>query len=262
MKMNKQLLKIQWISFSAMLTTQLQRIARLWVQTLLPPIITMSLYFLIFGGVIGSQISKIHGFTYMQYISPGLIMMSAITNSYGHITAVVFGAKFQRHIDELLVSPTSNITILLGYICGGMVRGFISALVVFFVALFFTHIHIMHPFFAILVVFLSSALLSLGAFINSIYAKKIDDVSIIPTFILTPLTYLGGVFYSISALPKLWQEISLCNPILYLINAFRYSFFGISDVPIWDALMMIGFFVLLLFLICYKLLDKGIGMRS
>ncbi len=260
--MDKKLFKIQMVSFYTILETQVRKIIRIWAQTLLPPVITMTLYFLIFGTVIGSQVRDIDGLNYMQYIAPGLIMISTLTNAYSHVTSFVFGAIFQRSIEELLVSPTTNLVILLGYIFGGVLRGFLSAIAVLIVAIFFTHLPIKHPFFAIFVVFLSSVLLSLAGFINALYAKRFDDIMIIPTFVLTPLTYLGGVFYSINALPPFWQHVSQLNPILYLINAFRYSFFGISDVPIFHAMLVSSLFTLALFILCYRLLNKGIGLRQ
>ena len=235
---------------------------RIWLQTIVPPVITMSLYFIIFGNLIGSQIGEIQGFTYMQFIVPGLIMMSVITNSYMNVCSSFFSTKFQKSVEELLVSPTPSYIIILGYILGGIARGTLVGCAVLAVALLFTHMTIHSIFFLIVFIFLTSLLFSLAGLANGIFAKKFDDVSIIPTFILTPLTYLGGVFYSIEQLPTLWQNISQLNPILYMINGFRYGFLGISDVHLGFALSVITLFCFALFFLNFTLLQKGVGLRS
>ncbi|MEM8815626.1 MAG: ABC transporter permease [Pseudomonadota bacterium] len=238
------------------------RILRIWVQTIVPPAITMTLYFIIFGNLIGSRIGSMDGFDYMQYIAPGLIMMSVITNSYGNVVSSFFGAKFGRHIEEMLVSPMSNAAIIVGHVAGGVIRGLLVGGLVTVIALFFTKLEVAHPLITLSMVLLSSIVFSLMGFINAIYAKKFDDISLIPTFILTPLTYLGGVFYSISLLPEFWQTVSKANPILYMVNAFRYGILGASDISIAYAYAIVVFFVVALFSACLMLLNRGIGIRE
>ena len=209
------------------------------VQTIVPPAITMTLYFIIFGNLIGRRIGVMDGYDYMQYIAPGLIMMSVITNSYGNVVSSFFGAKFGRHVEEMLVSPMSNAAIIIGHVAGGVLRGVLVGLLVTVIALFFTRLEVQHPIVTITIVLLSSTVFALAGFINAVFAKKFDDISIIPTFVLTPLTYLGGVFYSISLLPDFWQKASLANPILYMVNAFRYGILGTSDIGIGKAYAII-----------------------
>ncbi|XDD41426.1 ABC transporter permease [Leptospira sp. WS60.C2] len=238
------------------------RIIRIWVQTLIPPVITMALYFLIFGELVGRQIGKIGNFTYIDFIVPGLIMMSVITNSYNNVVSSFFSSKFQKNIEELLVSPTSPYTIVLGYTFGGVVRGLFVGILVTLTSLFFTNLQFQHPFIIIITVFLTSILFSLGGFFNALFAKKFDDVTIIPTFILTPLTYLGGVFYSVKNLPEFWQTISYFNPILYMVNLFRYGFIGITDVNLLFSLGFILFLSIVLFLLNVRLMKIGYGIRN
>jgi ABC-2 type transport system permease protein len=238
------------------------RYLRIWVQTLLPPAITMSLYFVIFGNLIGPRIGPMDGYTYMQFIVPGIIMMSVITNSYSNVVSSFFGAKFQRHIEEILVSPTPNYTILVGYLSGGVGRGLLTGLIVTLIATAFTDLQIHNIGVIISVVFLTSVLFSLGGFINAVFARTFDDISIVPTFVLTPLTYLGGVFYSIKLLPDFWHGVSLANPILYMVNAFRYGFLGASDIPIGTAYAIILLFIVLLGGLSLFLLERGVGLRS
>lgn len=238
------------------------RIIRIWVQTLIPPVITMALYFLIFGELVGRQIGKIGNFTYIDFIVPGLIMMSVITNSYNNVVSSFFSSKFQKNIEELLVSPTSPYTIVLGYTFGGVVRGLFVGILVTLTSLFFTNLQFQHPFIIIITVFLTSILFSLGGFFNALFAKKFDDVTIIPTFILTPLTYLGGVFYSVKNLPEFWQTISYFNPILYMVNLFRYGFIGITDVNLLFSLGFILFLSIVLFLVNVRLMKIGYGIRN
>lgn len=251
-----------WIGFATIVRREFQRVLRIWVQTLVPPAITMTLYFIIFGNLIGSRIGEMGGYDYMQFIAPGLIMMSVITNSYGNVVSSFFGAKFGRHVEELLVSPMPSSLILLGYMCGGMLRGLAVGAVVTTVALFFTELDVAHPWVTASTVLLTAAVFSLMGFINAIYAQKFDDVTIIPTFVLAPLTYLGGVFYSISLLPEFWQTVSKANPILYMINAFRYGMLGVSDISIGTAYALIGVALVVLYSIAWYLLDRGIGLRS
>ncbi|MGV3666028.1 MAG: ABC transporter permease [Leptospira bouyouniensis] len=238
------------------------RIIRIWVQTLIPPVITMALYFLIFGELVGRQIGKIGDFTYIEFIVPGLIMMSVITNSYNNVVSSFFSSKFQKNIEELLVSPTSPYTIVLGYTFGGVVRGLFVGILVTLTSLFFTNLRFQHPFIIIITVILTSILFSLGGFFNALFAKKFDDVTIIPTFILTPLTYLGGVFYSVKNLPEVWQTISYLNPILYMVNLFRYGFIGITDVNLIFSLGFILVLSILLFLLNVRLMRVGYGIRN
>ncbi|TPE55514.1 ABC transporter permease [Maribrevibacterium harenarium] len=251
-----------WIAFYTILRREIRRFMRIWPQTLLPPAITMSLYFAIFGNLIGSRIGEMGGFSYMQYIVPGLIMMSVITNSYSNVASSFFSAKFQHSVQELLVSPTPNWVILTGYVLGGVARGLFVGLIVTVLSLFFTKLHLQNLLLTVVVVFLTAVMFSLGGFVNALFARSFDDVSIVPTFILTPLTYLGGVFYSISLLPDFWQAVSLLNPVLYMVNAFRYGILGVSDINVGWALVIIVAFSVALFAVGLSLLNRGRGIRS
>ncbi len=240
---------------------EIRRFLRIWLQTLLPPAITMSLYFVIFGNLIGPRIGEMEGYGYMEFIVPGLIMMSVITNSYGNVVSSFYGTKFQRHIEEMLVSPIPISVILIGYVTGGMARGLAVGAIVTCLSLFFTDLQIHNIWVTLSVVLLTSTLFALGGLINAIYANSFDDITIVPTFILTPLTYLGGVFYSISLLPEFWQNVSLINPILYMVNTFRYGILGISDIPLGLAFTIIIGFVIGLYCYAYYLLRIGKGIR-
>jgi ABC-2 type transport system permease protein len=251
-----------WVAFSTLLTREVRRFLRIWPQTLLPPAITMTLYFIIFGNLIGSRIGEMGGFDYMEYIVPGIIMMSVINNAYANVASSFFSAKFQNHIEELIVAPVPNYLILAGYVAGGTARGLCVGLIVTIVSLFFTQIPVQHIFITISMVIFSAILFALGGFINGIYARSFDEIAIIPTFILTPLTYLGGVFYSISLLPEFWQNVSMLNPILYMVNAFRYGMLGISDIPIYSAFAIIFAFIIGLSAFALHLLNKGTGLRN
>jgi len=253
---------LNWVGLKTIVTKEVLRVLRIWVQTIVPPAITMTLYFIIFGNLIGRRIGTMDGFDYMQFIAPGLIMMSVITNSYGNVVSSFFGAKFGRHIEEMLVSPMSNATIILGHVAGGVLRGLLVGAVVTAVALAFTDLHVEHPLITISMVLLSSTVFALAGFINAVFARKFDDISIVPTFVLTPLTYLGGVFYSISLLPDFWQQVSRANPILYMVNAFRYGILGVSDIGIGYAYAIVGLFVVGLFTACLMLLNNGVGIRE
>ncbi|NQZ26369.1 MAG: ABC transporter permease [Colwellia sp.] len=250
------------IALKSILTKEVQRFMRIWVQTLVPPAITISLYFVIFGSLIGSRIGEMGGFDYMSFIVPGLIMMSVITNSYSNVASSFFSAKWQRNVEEMLVAPVPNWVIVAGYVGGGMCRGILVGLIVTLVSLLFVDIQLHNIWVIIATVVLTSATFALGGLINAIFAGSFDDISIIPTFILTPLTYLGGVFYSISLLPDFWQGVSQANPIVYMVNAFRYGFLGISDVSLVTAFAVIIFFIVTLFTIAMTLISKGIGLRS
>lgn len=249
------------IALQTLLTKEILRFMRIWSQTLIPPAITMSLYFIIFGKFIGSQIKHINGFTYIQYIVPGLIMMSIMTNAYANTASSFFLTKFNKSIEEMIVSPMSNLVMLLGFMLGGTVRGLLVGVIVTFIALLFTHVPLTHPSIVISVAILSSMLFSLGGLINGIYAKRFDDISFIPTFILTPLTYLGGVFFSIQQLPPTWRSISMVNPILNMVDTFRFGILGTSDLNIYFGFSLVLSFFIILFIWAWVLLNKGIGIK-
>ena len=251
----------KWIAFRTILIKEVRRILRIWPQTLLPPVITMSLYFIIFGKMIGSRVGEMGGVPYMQFIVPGLIMMSVITNSYSNVVSSFFSAKFSSSIEELLVSPVSKHSILIGYVGGGVFRGLMIAIIVSIVALFFTQLGITHFFIMLFTVLSTSVLFSLGGFINAVFARSFDDISIIPSFVLTPLTYLGGVFYSLENLSPFWQNVSLLNPIVYMVNSFRYGILGYSDVNVWYSMAAIFVFCAIFYAIAYRLLDNGSRLR-
>lgn len=254
--------RVQWVAFQTIVVKEVRRFMRIWQQTLLPPAITMTLYFIIFGNLIGSRIGEMGGVDYMSYIVPGLIMMSVITNAYGNVASSFFGNKFQRSIEEMMVAPVYPITILSGYVVGGVVRGVAVGIIVTLLSLYFTDLQVHNFWVMAAVVFLSAILFSLGGFINAVFATKFDDISIIPTFIITPLTYLGGVFYSISLLPDFWQDVSKLNPILYMVNTFRYGVLGVSDIHIGFAFAMLFVFILILGGYSIWLLRRGTGMRQ
>ena len=249
-------------AFRTVLIKETLRFSRIWIQTILPPMITTALYFIIFGKLIGSQIGDVHGYQYMQYIVPGLILMAVVTNAYANVVSSFFSAKFQRNVEEMLVSPVPNYIILLGYIGGGLARGLSVGAAVTVVAVFFTPIPLHNIWVVISIMVLTCVLFALGGFINAVYAKNFDHISIVPTFVLTPLTYLGGVFYSVSMLPPFWQHVSLANPILYMINAFRFGLLGVSDVGLGTAYGVICGFIVALFWFALFLLQRGHGIRS
>lgn len=241
---------------------EVHRILRIWGQTLVPPAITMTLYFLIFGSLIGSRIGTMGGFSYMDFIVPGLLMMSVVQNSYGNISSSFFGAKFGRYVEELLVAPVPPWIILAGYVAGAVLRGLIVGGIVLAIAMLFTHVRILHPFVAVSTVLLGSTIFSLAGFVNAVYARKFDDIAIVPTFVLTPLTYLGGVFYSVNLLPAFWEKASHANPILYMVNALRYGLLGVSDVPLGVSYAVMLVFLLGLGGLGIVLLRRGVGLRS
>jgi ABC-2 type transport system permease protein len=255
-------LQEQWIAFLTILNKEIKRFTRIWIQTLLPPAITMVLYFVIFGQLIGSRIGDMGGFSYIEFVAPGLIMMAVLTNSYANVSSSFFSAKFQRSVEEILVSPTPNYIILLGYVMGGVARGMAVGLIVTLMSLCFTDLHVHHWFITIFIVLMTSILFSLAGFINAVYANSFDDISIVPTFILTPLTYFGGVFYSINLLPEFWQHVSIFNPILHMVNAFRYGMLGITDVHIGLAFAGLTICVVVLFVIGMHLLKTGKRLRA
>ena len=238
------------------------RFLRIWIQTLVPPAITMSLYFVIFGNLIGKRIGEMGGFSYMQFIVPGLIMMSIITSSYANVSSSFFSAKFQRNVEELLVAPVPTWVVIMGFVGGGVARALIIGVLVTCVSMFFVDVHI-HSFFVIIVTLvLTAVLFATAGLINGIYAKSFDDISVVPTFVLTPLTYLGGVFYSLSLLPEFWQKVSQANPVVYMVNGFRYGFLGVSDVNHWTSIALLVVFNIVLLGLAYRLLKKGVGIRA
>ncbi|KFZ37393.1 ABC transporter permease [Shewanella mangrovi] len=253
---------LYFIAFKSILIKEITRFTRIWIQTLLPPAITMTLYFLIFGNLVGSRIGEMGGVSYMEFIAPGLIMMSVITNSYSNVASSFFSAKFQRNLEEILVAPVPHLVMIAGYVAGGVARGLLVGLIVTLVAMFFVDFQPQHPLLVVLTVFLTSMLFALGGLINAVFARSFDDISIIPTFVLTPLTYLGGVFYSLSLLPDFWLGVSKLNPVVYMINVFRFGFLGFADISVTTSLIIIGFFCVALWGIAYYLVSRGIGLRS
>jgi ABC-2 type transport system permease protein len=253
---------VRWIGLSTIVIREYGRITRIWGQTLVPSAVTATLYFVIFGSLIGRRVGQMGGFDYMQYIAPGLIMMSVITNSYGNVVSSFFGAKFGKHIEELLVSPLPNWLIVLGYVCGGLLRGMMVGVVVTVVSLIFARLPLHHFGIVIAAATLTSVVFSLGGFINAVYAKNFDQVNWIPAFVLTPLTYFGGVFYSVSMLPPWAQTLSHANPILHMVNAFRYGFLGVSDVGVPQAFVIMIALALGLFVLAITIMNRGAGIRD
>jgi len=251
-----------FVAFMTIVIKEVRRFVRIWPQTLVPPAITITLYFIIFGSLIGSRIGQMGGFDYMQFVVPGLIMMAVITNSYGNVVSSFFGAKFQHSIEELLVSPTPNWIILLGFTIGGVARGLCVGLIVTVLSLGFAHLQVHNLALTILVVLLTSVLFSMAGLINAVFANSFDDISIIPTFVLTPLIYLGGVFYSIDLLPPFWGAVSQVNPILHMVNAFRYGLLGVSDINVGFAMGMILVSIVLAWCYSLHLLNSGKRLRQ
>ncbi len=254
-------LSAQYNALKTITIKEFLRFIRIWLQTVVPAAITIALYFIIFGELIGSQIGDIDGFAYIDYIVPGLILMSVISNAYSNCVSSFFSSKFHRSVEEMMISPLPNYIIIAGFISGGMLRGIIVGITVTVVSMFFTRIEVHSYGVTIAVFILTSILFALAGFINAVYAKTFDDISIVPVFILTPLTYLGGIFYSINMLPEFWQNVSLANPILYMINAFRYGFLGITDIELTTAFIIILLFIVVLFIFALRLLDKGVGIK-
>ncbi len=254
--------RIRRIGFQTIMRREFGRIIRIWGQTLVPPAVTAALYFLIFGSLIGRRIGQMGGYDYMQYIAPGLIMMAVISNSYGNVVSSFFGAKFGKHIEELLVAPLPNWLIVLGYVSGGLMRGLLVGAVVLAVSLFFTHVPVVHPLLVAGSVILTSIVFALGGLFNAIFAKNFDQISWFPTFVLTPLVYLGGVFYSVTLLPPWAEKLSYVNPILYMVNAFRHGFLGTSDVDPGFAFLIMGAFAAAMYLVVVALMNRGTGIRE
>jgi len=251
-----------WTAFSTIVIKEVLRFSRIWVQTVLPPAITTALYFVIFGTLIGSQLGEMDGLRYVDFIVPGLILMAVISNSYANVVSSFYQAKFQRNVEELLIAPIPPWVVLWGYVAGGVARGVTVGLLVTLVSMIFSDFQVHSIGITLAVFVLTSVLFSLAGFINAIFANSFDDIAIIPTFVLTPLTYLGGVFYSIRMLPEFWQQVSLANPVLYMINAFRYGLLGVSDIPVSVAVHIILGFIAVLFFVALYLLKKGIGIKS
>lgn len=250
------------IAYQTIVRKEFLRFARIWIQTILPSVITIFLYITIFGNFIGSRIGEIKGFSYIDYIIPGLVIMPIISNSYMNVVGSFYSSRFQRSCEELLVSPVPNSIILLGYITGGVIRAFVVGVAVFVVTTFFTDIEIANLSFAILITFLTAFLFSTAGFINAVFAKSFDDINIITTFVLTPLTYLGGTFYSIEALPQFWQDASIVNPIAYIISSYRYGFLGLEESSIMWSLFIIISLIIILYVIALMLLSRGIGIKN
>ncbi len=250
------------VALQTILTKEILRFSRIWIQTILPPAITTVLYYIIFGNLIGDRIGKMDGFTYIEFIVPGLILMAVITNSYSNVVSSFFSSKYMGYVEELVISPVPNWIILAGFVGGGVARGVAVGITVTIVSFFFTDLSINSYGWTAVIFVLTSTLFALAGFINAIYAKNFDDITIVPTFVLTPLTYLGGVFYSISLLPEIWQNVSMANPVLYMVSAFRYGLLGVSDIPIWWALLIISSFIVGLTLFSLSLLKRGVGIRS
>ncbi|MBW5407694.1 ABC transporter permease [Morganella morganii] len=256
------MMSLYWVALKTIWRKEITRFMRIWVQTLIPPVITMSLYFIIFGNLIGNRIGEMGGVGYMQFIVPGLIMMSVITNSYANVSSSFFGAKFQKSIEELLVAPVPTHVIIAGFVGGGVARGVLVGILVTLVSLFFVPLQIHSWFMIIATLLMTSILFSLAGLLNALFAKSFDDISIIPTFVLTPLTYLGGVFYSLTLLPAFWQAVSKLNPIVYMISGFRYGFLGISDVSLFTTLGVLSLFIAVFYLLTWRLIEKGRGLRT
>lgn len=253
---------LYYTALKSLAAKETNRYMRIWVQTLVPPVITTSLYFIIFGKMIGNRIGEMNGFSYMEYIVPGLIMMSVITSSYSNVSSSFFSQKFQKNIEEILVAPVPTHIIIWGFLIGGIGRSVLVGTLVTTISMVFVPLHIHSWVFGIITLLMTAILFSLAGLINGIFARSFDDVSIVPTFVLQPLTYLGGVFYAISMLPPIWQAISKVNPIVYMISGFRYGFLGVSDVSIWVSMSILVLFSVVLYSICWYLINKGRGLRS
>jgi len=251
-----------WIAYLTITRKEIKRFTRIWVQTIVPPVIMVALYFVIFGNLIGQRIGEMDGMSYIDFLMPGLVMMSIITNSYANVVSSFYGAKYSRHIEEMQVAPVPNLVILLGFVTGGVARGLSVGVAVTVVSLLFTDFSMHSPLVVLMVALLTSSLFAMAGLINAIFANSFDDISIVPTFVLTPLTYLGGIFYSIKLLPEFWQQVSLGNPILYMVNSFRFGFRGASDIDLSTALLVILSFNVALFIFSLFLLERGTGTRQ
>ncbi len=254
--------KLYFTALKSLAAKETNRYLRIWIQTLVPPVITTSLYFVIFGNLIGRRIGEIEGFSYMEFIVPGLIMMSVITSSYSNVASSFFSQKLQKNIEELLIAPVPTHVIIWGFVIGGLGRSILVGTLVTIISLFFVPLHVYSWFIVIVTLLMTAILFSLAGLLNGVFAKSYDDVSIVPTFVLQPLTYLGGVFYAISMLPPFWQAVSKINPIVYMVSGFRYGFLGQTDVPIAFSLSILVLFTIILYSVCWYLINKGRGLRS
>lgn len=254
--------KLYFTALKSLAAKETNRYLRIWIQTLVPPVITTSLYFVIFGNLIGGRIGEIEGFSYMEFIVPGLIMMSVITSSYSNVASSFFSQKLQKNIEELLIAPVPTHVIIWGFVIGGLGRSILVGTLVTIISLFFVSLHVYSWFIVIVTLLMTAILFSLAGLLNGVFAKSYDDVSIVPTFVLQPLTYLGGVFYAISMLPPFWQAVSKINPIVYMVSGFRYGFLGQTDVPIAFSLSILVLFTIILYSVCWYLINKGRGLRS
>lgn len=254
--------KLYFTALRSLAVKETNRYLRIWIQTLVPPVITTSLYFVIFGNLIGGRIGQMDGFSYMEFIVPGLIMMSVITSSYANVSSSFFSQKFQKNIEELLIAPVPTHIIIWGFVIGGMGRSILVGTLVTAISLFFVPLHVYSWSIIIITLLMTAILFSLAGLLNGIFAKSFDDVSIVPTFVLQPLTYLGGVFYAISMLPPFWQAVSKVNPIVYMISGFRYGFLGTIDVPLIFSMTILIIFIVVLYGVCWHLIEKGRGLRS
>jgi ABC-2 type transport system permease protein len=255
-------MEIQFVAFKTIVRREVVRFIRIWPQTLLPPVITQTLYFVIFGKFIGSRLGDVHGVSYMAFLVPGLVMMAVINNAFTNVVSSFFSSKFQRNIEEILISPVAEGVIIAGYVAGGTLRGIMVGTLVFLVSIFFARPRIYAWGVILIFVVLTSVVFSLAGLVNAVFAKKFDDISIFPTFVLTPLTYLGGVFYSIEDLPEFWQRVSLINPVLYMVNGFRFGFYGFSDVHVVSSVGVLMVFAMGLVMTSWILLRRGVGLRT
>ncbi|MBC1475546.1 ABC transporter permease [Listeria grandensis] len=253
---------LYFTALKSLAAKETNRYMRIWIQTLVPPVITTSLYFVIFGNLIGGRIGQVGGFSYMEFIVPGLIMMSVITSSYSNVSSSFFSQKFQKNIEELLIAPVPTHVIIWGFVLGGLGRSILVGGLVTMVSLFFVPLHVHSWLLVIITLFMTAILFSLAGLLNGIFAQSFDDVSIIPTFVLQPLTYLGGVFYAISMLPPFWQAVSKVNPIVYMVSGFRYGFLGTTDISVMWSVAILVLFIVVLYALCWYLIEKGRGLRS
>ena len=250
------------IAYQTIVRKEFVRFARIWIQTILPSVITIFLYITIFGNFIGDRIGVISDFNYIDYIIPGLVIMPIISNSYMNVVGSFYSSRFQKSHEEMMVSPVPDYIILLGYVSGGVIRAFVVGIAVFFVTTIFTDIPVYNMWLVVLITFLTSFLFSTAGFINAVYAKSFDDINIVTTFVLTPLTYLGGTFYSIDALPQVWQDISVFNPIAYIISSYRFAFLGLEETSLALSLSIVVVLIIVLFFVALMILSKGIGIKN
>lgn len=254
------IIKNQLIGCRTILRKDMQRNLRVWRQSFIPPAISSILYFIIFGNLVGRNVGDLHGFTYSQFIAPGLIMMHLITNAYSNCSSSIFVAKLSHYIEEILVSPLTAFFILLGFMLGGIFRGMVVAGIVTVISFYFTHVHLYSLIIFLIVSFLTAMIFSLAGIINALFAKTFDDINVIPVFVLTPLIYLSGVFYSLHVLPHFWQTVSLFNPLIYIVNSARYGYLGYHGTSVFVAISILMLIAFGLFAFTYYLIKKGYGL--